>query len=50
MIDRTYLSDPYEGMSDDPCDYCQCKDKDKCDECRKKGLHFRYIESGAEDE
>ena len=22
MIDRTYRNDPYENMSQEPCDYC----------------------------
>ena len=36
MIDRTYRDDPYEYMSQEPCDYCPFEDTDKCNEdnCR----------------
>ena len=30
MIDRTYRNDPYEGMSQEPCDYCPYQNTDKC--------------------
>ena len=29
-LNRTYLNDPYEYMSQDPCDYCR-------HECEEKG-------------
>lgn len=32
MIDRTYHNDPYEYMSQDPCDYCPYQNTDKCHE------------------
>lgn len=30
MIDRTYRNDPYEYMSQEPCDYCPYQNTDKC--------------------
>lgn len=32
MIDRTYSDDPYEYMSQEPCDYCPYQNTDKCHE------------------
>lgn len=32
MIDRTYHDDPYEYMSQEPCDYCPYQNTDKCHE------------------
>lgn len=33
---RAYLNDPYEYMSQEPCDYCPYQNTDKCDECNCK--------------
>lgn len=33
---RAYLNDPYEYMSQEPCDYCPYQNTDKCDECNWK--------------
>lgn len=33
MIDRTYRENPYEYMSQDPCDYCPYQNTGKCHKC-----------------
>lgn len=38
MTDRTYRDDPYEYMSQDPCDYCPYHSTDKCDEDNCSGM------------
>lgn len=33
MIDRTYRDDPYEYMSQEPCDYCPYQHTNICADC-----------------
>ena len=40
MIDRTYRDDPYEYMSQEPCDYCPFEGTDKCDEDNCKCMTY----------
>lgn len=40
MIDRTYRDDPYEYMSQEPCDYCPYQNTDKCDEDNCKCMTY----------
>ena len=45
MLDLTYRNDPYEYLSDNPCDYCSYQNTDKCVECCNRGLAYGMIES-----
>lgn len=47
MIDRTYSNDPYEYMSQEPCDYCPYVNTDKCDECNCKCMTWGISEGEA---
>lgn len=49
MIDRTYRDDPYEHMSQEPCDYCSFEGTDKCAECSNRGLSYG-IQEGDKNE
>ena len=45
MIDRTYRDDPYEYMSQEPCDYCPYQNTDECDD---KFMTYRTQEGDKE--
>ena len=49
MIDRTYRDDPYEYMSQEPCDYCPYQNTDKCDEDNCKCMTYGIQEGKSGD-
>jgi hypothetical protein len=52
MIDRTYRDDPYEYMSQEPCDYCielECEHRGVvCPFYKKEGVvRFKRVQKGS---
>ena len=47
---QAYLNDPYEYMSQEPCDYCPYQNTDKCDEDNCKCMTYGIQKEGKEND